>query len=122
MSAFTKFADLRPYQIWEGGVARAIHGHRITAAVIDLAPNIDIREHNHENEQVGFVLKGKVIMIIDGQARELSVGEGYLILSNVRHSARTGSDGATVVDMFAPVRADWEGATRLEPSSGSWPS
>ena len=121
MSAYSTFAELRPYQIWDGAVARALTGDRLTAAVIDLDPNLQIPEHNHENEQVGFVLKGKVTMIIDGEERELGVGEGYSIKSNVRHSASTGPDGATVVDIFAPVRADWERAPRLEPLPGRWP-
>jgi quercetin dioxygenase-like cupin family protein len=91
-------------------------------AVIDLEPSLDIPEHRHENEQLGFVLKGRVTMVIAGEARELSVGEAYSIASDVPHSARTGPDGATVVDIFAPIRADWEKAPRLEPSRGRWPS
>jgi quercetin dioxygenase-like cupin family protein len=122
MSAYSTFGELRPYQIWDGAVARALVGERLTAAVIDLDPNLHIPEHNHENEQLGFVLKGKVTMVVDGEERQLGVGEGYAIKSNVRHSARTGPEGATVVDIFAPVRADWERAPRLEPSPGRWPS
>ena len=122
MSAYTSFAELRPYQIWDGAVARALNGDRLTAAVIDLDPNLKVPEHSHENEQIGFVLKGHVTMIIDGEERQLKVGEAYSIKSHVRHSANTGPDGATVVDIFAPVRADWESAQRLGPSKGRWPS
>lgn len=121
MGTFTSFASERPYKIWTGAVARAVHGDRITMAAVDLDPNLHVPEHHHENEQLGFVLKGSVTMTIGGEARELRAGEAYTIRSNVPHSAQTGPEGATVVDVFAPIRADWEKAERLEPSRGGWP-
>jgi quercetin dioxygenase-like cupin family protein len=121
MSTFSSFSSVRPYQIWSGAVARVVHGERLTMAVIDLDPNLDIPEHRHGNEQLGFVILGKVTMVIGGEERELSTGDAYAIRSDVPHSARTGPEGATVVDVFAPVRADWEKAPRLEPSLGHWP-
>lgn len=121
MSTYSSFSTLRPYQIWDGAVARAVNGERLTMALIDLDPDLDIPEHHHVNEQLGFVLKGSITMVIAGDAKELSAGETYVIPSDVPHSARTGSRGATVVDIFAPVRADWEKTPRLEASKGRWP-
>jgi quercetin dioxygenase-like cupin family protein len=121
LRTFDSFSGVRPYQIWSGAVARAVNGERITMAVIDLDPNLDIPQHHHENEQLGFVLQGKVTMVIAGASKELSAGDAYSIGSNVPHSAHTGHEGAMVVDIFAPVRADWEKAPRLEPSPGRWP-
>ena len=121
MSTFSSFSSVRPYQIWTGAVARAVNGERLTMAVIDLDPDLDIPEHHHDNEQLGFVILGKVTMVIAGEERELSAGEAYSIPSDVPHSARTGHEGATVVDVFAPVRSDWEKAPRIEPSKGRWP-
>lgn len=122
MSTYSSFSAERPYQIWKGAVARALHGERLTLAVIDLDPNLEVPEHHHDNEQLGFVLQGKVTMVIAGEERELSPGEAYSIRSNVRHSARTGPEGAAVVDIFAPTRADWESAARLDPTPGRWPA
>jgi quercetin dioxygenase-like cupin family protein len=121
MSTFSSFSTVRPYQIWAGAVARAVHGERLTMAVIDLDPDLEIPEHHHVNEQLGFVLQGKVTMVIAGDERELNAGEAYSIPGDIPHSARTGHEGATVVDIFAPIRADWEKAPRLEPSRGRWP-
>ena len=115
-------AELRPYAIWSGAVARAVHGDRLTVGIVDLDPNLDVPEHQHENEQVGFVLRGKVTMVIGGDARELATGGTYVIPANVPHSASTGPEGATVVDVFTPTRADWEPAERLNPSPGKWPA
>ena len=121
MGTYDSIAQLRPYGIWKGAVARAVNGERLTVGVVDLEPDLLVPEHQHENEQVGFVLKGVVTMTIDGDARKLHVGDTYVIPSNVRHSALAGTEGATVVDVFAPIRADWSGAPRLEPSPGNWP-
>jgi quercetin dioxygenase-like cupin family protein len=122
MGTFTSFASERPYKIWSGAVARAVHGDRITMAAVDLDPDVEVPEHRHDNEQLGFVLRGRVTMVIAGEARELRPGETYAIPSGVPHSARSGPEGATVMDVFAPVRADWEKAERLEPSRGGWPA
>jgi quercetin dioxygenase-like cupin family protein len=112
---------LAPYAIWQGATARAVQGDRLTMAIVDLEADLDVPEHHHDNEQVGFVLKGHVTMVIGGESRRLGVGDTYLIPSNVPHSASTGPDGATVVDVFAPVRADWAQVPRLDPHPGSWP-
>lgn len=121
MSKFETLSATRPYLIFKGAVARAVNGERATLAVIDLDPDTEIPEHHHENEQIGLVLKGHVTMVIGGEAREFGAGGAYVIPSNVPHSATTASDGATVIDMFAPVRADWASVPRGEPGPGRWP-
>jgi quercetin dioxygenase-like cupin family protein len=121
MTTFGSISQMRPYAIWKGAVARAVEGDRTTVAVVDLDPDLLVPEHQHENEQVGFVLRGIVTMTIDGVSRELNVGDTYVIPSNVRHSAQTSGQGATVVDVFVPMRSDWAGAERLAPSPGLWP-
>lgn len=122
MPTFARLDEVRPYKIWDGTVARAVRGDRITFAVVDLEPNRAVPEHNHSNEQLGIVLKGTITMVIAGERKTLNVGETYVIPSDVPHSAETGPDGATVIDVFTPTRDDWERVERLEPSAGAWPS
>ena len=118
---YGEFGSFRPYKIWDGAVARAVHGERITMAVIDLDPNVAVHVHQHENEQLGFVIKGSITITIGGEARELRTGETYAIPPQVPHSAETGPEGATVIDVFSPPREDWERLERLEASPGRWP-
>jgi quercetin dioxygenase-like cupin family protein len=122
IKTYDAVSELRPYAIWNGALARAVHGERITVGIVELEPNLEVPEHKHENEQVGFVLQGRVTMVIDGDARALDVGGTYVIPGNVPHSASTGPEGATVVDVFNPVRADWEQAERLDARPGKWPA
>ncbi len=121
MGIYDGVSRVRPYKIWQGAVARAVHGDRLTLAFVDLEPEISVPTHQHENEQVGFVLEGSVTMTIGGESRELHKGETYVIRGNLAHSAVAGAQGATVVDIFNPPRADWERLERLEPSEGAWP-
>jgi quercetin dioxygenase-like cupin family protein len=121
MSTFLKLHAIRPHVLREGVHARAVTGERMTLAVVDLEPDSSVPEHKHENEQLGFVISGTLTMRIGSEKRELQAGDTYAIPSNVAHEATAGSDGATVVDVFAPLRADWAKLERIEPSRGRWP-
>jgi quercetin dioxygenase-like cupin family protein len=122
MEVFQEIAKLRPARIWDGVLARIVNGERLSVGFVDLDPDVQVPEHRHENEQVGFVLRGEVTMVVDGKSRTLTPGGTYTIHSQVPHSAKAGGEGATVVDVFAPVRADWDGAPRLAPSPAGWPA
>jgi len=122
MDPFDSVSGVRPYKIWNGAVARAVRGEKITFAVVDLEPNLSVPEHHHANEQVGMVLAGFVTMTIGGESRRLGAGDTYVIPGDLPHSAETGPEGASVLDVFTPTREDWEQLERLEPSAGAWPT
>lgn len=121
MKTFEPIDAMRPYAITPGITARAVNGERMTLAVVDLDPGATLPEHHHENEQLGFILTGMMTMAIGGEKRELRPGDTYTIPSHVPHDAVAGPEGATVVDVFAPVRADWEKLERSDPAPGRWP-
>jgi quercetin dioxygenase-like cupin family protein len=122
VGAFDSVSTVRPYKIWDGAVARAVRGERITFAVVDVDPDTAVPEHRHANEQVGIVLKGAITMTVAGDSRRLVAGDTYVIPGDVPHAAETGPEGATVVDVFNPTREDWEQLERLEPGAGAWPA
>ena len=121
MNVFGKVSTFKPARIWDGVLARPLHAERVTIGFVDIDPGVLVPEHRHDNEQVGFVLRGSVTMTVAGQARELRVGETYSIAGGVPHSAKAGADGVSVVDVFAPVREDWKTAPTVEPFPGQWP-
>lgn len=118
---FSSLADLEPYLIRATMKARLINGERATLAVIDIEPNGTAEEHHHENEQLGLIVAGELTFHIAGEERTLLPGDVYQIPSHVPHDAKAGPEGATVVDVFIPVRADWEKLPREDPSSPDWP-
>jgi quercetin dioxygenase-like cupin family protein len=121
VKTFESLRDIRPHVLREGITARAVEGERMTLAVVDLVPNLVMPAHHHENEQLGFIIAGSIVMRIGNEERDLRPGDTYSIPSNVSHDVVAGPDGATVVDVFAPVRADWREMKRLDPHAPRWP-
>jgi quercetin dioxygenase-like cupin family protein len=121
MSAFAELEALEPLRIWEGVVARAIDGERLTLAVVELDPLSIVAEHSHENEQLGMVISGSVFFRVGEETRELGPGETWRIPPNIPHEVHTGPAGAVLIDVFAPTRDDWHAAGRDEPRPPRWP-
>jgi|SRR5215203_3470925 len=121
MSGFAGLPDIAPQAIWEGVAVRAVHGERITLGIVELEPKSLVPEHSHDNEQLGMVLTGSVRFRIGDEARELGPGGSWRIPSNVPHEVTAGAQGAVVVDVFAPSRADWLAVEPEVPRTPRWP-
>ncbi len=102
-------------------VARPLHGERITVGILEFEPLTQVPDHRHDNEQLGLDVKGSITMVIDGERRDLQVGGMYPIRSGISHSGEAGPDGATVLDVFSPVRSDWNDIPRMPVAEGRWP-
>ena len=118
---FRQLAELEPIELGEGLVARAVAGDRMTFAVVDLEPGAVLPEHHHENEQIGLVIRGEMELRVGSETRLLRPGDTYVIPSEVPHTARAGAEGASVVDVFTPRRADWESRPRRQAAKPDWP-
>lgn len=108
MSAFRAISEIGPRPIWDGTVARVVNGREITFAVVELDAFAVVGLHQHPNEQLGIVLKGLLTFTINGETRDLRPGDTYEIPANVPHEGKAGPEGAVAIDVFSPVRADWE--------------
>jgi quercetin dioxygenase-like cupin family protein len=122
VSAFGDLPEIAPHAIWDGVSARVVEGERVTFGVIELEPNVVVPEHSHENEQLGVLARGSLLFRVGDEERELGPGATWCIPGGVPHDVRTGPDGAIVVEVFAPVRADWARLERLSPSTPRWPA
>jgi quercetin dioxygenase-like cupin family protein len=121
VSAFEDLADIAPHAIWPGLRARVAAGERVTFSVIELDPDIAVPRHAHDHEQIGVLVSGSVRFRIGDEEQELEEGRMWRIPPNVPHSVEVGSEGAIIVEVFAPARDDWEAVERLEPSPPLWP-
>lgn len=121
MSAFDDLAGLPPLPIWEGIVARAVEGERVTLAAIELDAGAVVAEHAHENEQVGLLVAGSVRFRIGDETRDAVPGTTWAIPANVPHEVEVGPEGAVIVEVFAPRRADWDAVERLPSAPPRWP-
>jgi quercetin dioxygenase-like cupin family protein len=118
---FDDLSEIGPQDIWDGVVVRAVHGERLTFGVVELEPNGRVPEHRHDNEQLGMVLRGSVSFRIGEETRELGPGGTWNIPSGVPHEVAAGPEGAVVVDLFAPGRADWLDKPRATRDAPAWP-
>ena len=118
---FDRLDDVAPQQLAEGYLARAVHGEQLTLGVVEIAPNTPLAEHSHANEQSGIVVSGSVRFTIDGETTTLEPGGIWRIPAHAPHSVVGGPEGATVIDVFSPPRAEWQALDALEPAPARWP-
>lgn len=106
---------MRPIPIWDGVIARAVDGRDCALSVVELEPGSVVPEHSHPNEQLGLVVSGSVSFRIGDEERDLSQGGTWYIPPDVPHEVHVGPQGAVIVDVFSPPRADWEAFERMSP-------
>jgi gentisate 1,2-dioxygenase len=62
--------------------------------------------HAHPNDQIAIMIKGRMLMEIDGEQRVMEPGEFAYVPRNVEHRIQTLDEDALVLDVFFPVRED----------------
>jgi unsaturated pyranuronate lyase len=88
---------------------RVISGERMMIAQVLLKKGDDVPKHSHHNEQLTYVVSGKLRLLLgeDGE-HEVVVGAGEVLVipPNLPHSALALEDTVDV-DVFSPPREDW---------------
>ena len=122
MSNFKDLADFPLLAIWGESVrARRVEGERITLAIVELAPNAMVPEHRHDNEQLGICLQGSGTFTIDGETRDIGPGTTWRILGGLPHDLTVSPEGAVVIDVFTPIRDDWDDRATVDGATPRWP-
>ena len=88
---------------------KLITGNRMMLAHVYLKKGCIVPKHNHENEQLTYILEGALRFWIGDESAEpfvLRAGEVLVIPSHVPHKAEAVEDTLDV-DVFCPPRADW---------------
>ena len=120
----TDLADLEhiaPIQVFAGVRVRRVQGDLVTLAVVELDPHAVVPEHRHLSEQHGLVITGQMDFRVGDERRTLGPGGTWRIRSDVPHEAHAGPEGAVVIDVFAPIREDWDALPTAEPAAPAWP-
>lgn len=88
---------------------RIITAERMMLTHVYLKQGCLVQMHHHENEQLTYLLKGKLKFWMGSKEAEpfvLSEGEVLVIPSNVPHEA-IALEETLDVDIFSPPRQDW---------------
>jgi quercetin dioxygenase-like cupin family protein len=75
-------------------------------AHVYLAKGAIVPEHSHENEQITYILEGKLRFTLGDETVDVAAGEVLTIPPHVPHAAEALEDTLDV-DVFTPPRQDW---------------
>jgi quercetin dioxygenase-like cupin family protein len=104
---FVDFGTMPSFELAAGVDGRPLFGEGAMINLIEFEPGAVVELHSHPHEQLGIVLRGTQILVIDGEDHPLGPMQGYVLPGGVEHAARCGPEGATVIDVFHPVREDY---------------
>jgi len=85
---------------------RFVAGEKAMLAQIFLKKGGIVPTHQHESEQITYILEGALRFRLEGKEVTVSKGQVLLIPSNVPHSAEALEDTLDL-DVFSPIRQDW---------------
>jgi quercetin dioxygenase-like cupin family protein len=85
---------------------KVISGEKVMLAQIFIAKGGVVPLHQHESEQLSYVLEGALKFDLEGKEVVVRPGEVLRIPSNVPHSAVAVEDFSGL-DVFSPIRLDW---------------
>lgn len=93
--------------------------HRRTMATTDevmlceflLERDALVPPHSHKNDQVGYVIYGRVAMTVGDETYICEPGDSYAIPGGITHSAHALID-SLIIDSFSPPRADYRTEAR----------
>ena len=100
--------DVVPVEMLPGLFRRTLAwGAKAMITEFTAVEGVFIPMHSHSQEQVGYVLKGQVEFVADGETFIADVGDSYALPGGVEHSARFLAP-STLIEVFSPVREEYQ--------------
>jgi quercetin dioxygenase-like cupin family protein len=96
-----KKEDMNP-KLWR----KVIAGERAMLAQVFLAKGSVVPLHQHESEQISYIVEGALKFELEGREVTVRSGEVLVIPSNVPHTA-VALEATIDFDIFSPIRVDW---------------
>lgn len=102
----TRVADLEAEAVNPQMTRRLLWGERMMAAFMEFKQGFVVPVHQHENEQLTYVVSGLMRFQLDDRELLLHPGEVLLIPGGTPHGAVMVED-TVEMDFFSPPRQDW---------------
>src|SRR5262245_40390125 len=106
LAGFGTFAALPEEQISEKIIRRILYGDQAMLVGWSIVTGVYVEPHSHPNEQIVWMLKGKVEFRLGSEQRVCGKGDVVLIPGGTEHEAWFLED-TEVIDFFAPRREDF---------------
>jgi quercetin dioxygenase-like cupin family protein len=113
-----------PHQAWnwatvprehisDGVIRQVIHGRTLMICRLTIAPGTMTVAHQHLNEQMTIIERGRVRFILGTGRQEFGPGDILLLPSSFWHGATAlDEEEVVLIDIFSPIREDFLAATR----------
>ena len=85
---------------------KLITGDQMMIAHVYLTKGAIVPEHSHHNEQLTYILEGKLRFYLGDEVIDVGAGDVLHIPAHVAHKAEALEDTLDV-DVFHPPREDW---------------
>jgi quercetin dioxygenase-like cupin family protein len=108
---FSRFADLPEEQTVKRSAAAFLSGDQGMVVWWSIGAGAHVEPLSHPNEQVAWMLRGKMEFRLGSEQRVCGPGEVVVIPGGIEHEAWFHED-TEVIDFFAPPREDFSGANR----------
>jgi len=63
-------------------------------------------EHNHVQEQTGYLVSGKIILYINNISQIITAGDSWNIAANIKHRAEI-IENSVAIEIFSPCRGEY---------------
>ncbi|MCW2279398.1 cupin domain-containing protein [Heliophilum fasciatum] len=83
-----------------------VYGEKTLLTEFQLQKGKELPRHQHPHEQTGYLISGKIVLIIGQEEYQISPGDSWCIPGNVEHKAIVLED-AVAIEVFSPVREDY---------------
>lgn len=83
-----------------------VYGEKTLLAEFKLEKGVVLPDHSHPHEQTGYLVSGRIDLIVEGQTHEAVPGDSWSIPGNMVHRA-IAHEESIVVEVFSPVREDY---------------
>lgn len=107
--------DELEWQVVRPGLRRKVyHGENITITYNEAMEGMELNPHSHIHEQLVYWLQGRSDFNIGGEIYHMVPGSVVAIPPNVKHFANTVEGPALNVDIFVPIRPEYEASKKIE--------
>lgn len=110
----TSLADVEWVQVDAKLRKKVVDGQNMTVTRYSFSPQGRFPHHVHDQEQITYVLSGRLTFRVGSADHVLDEGSLVIIPSSLPHSAEAGDEGAEVLSVVAPARIEGRGVSFVE--------
>jgi quercetin dioxygenase-like cupin family protein len=96
------------HTIFPGVEIYTANTERLMISLVEFRPHAVVEEHSHPHDQMGILIEGELDFTIGGQRKTLRPGQMWRIPGGVKHKAVAGAAGAKALDVFHPIREEYQ--------------